>query len=293
MEFKKEFQDPKFWLALCPELTLTNESILEKLNHSKETPVAQAESNEAWEQCKELINEDGYFVYDSFFSPELINRLSDCFDRLAAAEILPAFCFVYDEFWELLIHLQPLFSDLIGEHALLPAVWAWFVKFDNQTGFSPHRDQVRETSVDDEDHLDYLTIWIPLTDLDHLSSCICVLPASLDPDYEEGTSRVTVENLQDVRCLQASKGSVFCWTVCLAHWGTKQASQGTPRKSVGFFVQRSEAECFVPPPLDFCQPFPLAQRLSVIGQQIIDYSRDGDEDLLNQAAALVKLGSKE
>jgi hypothetical protein len=43
----------------------------------------------------------------------------------------------------------------------------------------------------------------------------------------------------------------------------------------------------VPPPMDFSNPFSLKQRLSVIGQQIIDYSREADEAMLNLAASLI------
>jgi len=281
-ETTEKLADAVFWKSLCPELNLTQDVGLESLSSTK-IPLRPDD----WEQCKELINTDAYFAYDSFYRAELIEKLADCFDLLKAEGILPIFCFVYDEFWDLLLQLRPMMSDLIGEHELLPAVWAWFVEYENQTGFAPHRDQVRETSVDDEDHLDYLTIWIPLTDLSHLSSCICVLPASLDPDYEDGVSRVCVENMQDVRTLQGKKGSVLCWTACLAHWGTKQSEFGDPRKSVGFFVQRSDAEIMVPPPMDFSKPFNLSQRLSVIGQQIIDYSREADEAMLNLAASLI------
>ena len=48
-----------------------------------------------------------------------------------------------------------------------------------------------------------------VVDLNHLSSHMCVLPASGDPDYEDCTKEIRVENLQDVRALQGSAGSVF------------------------------------------------------------------------------------
>ena len=287
-EMLDKLADAKFWRNLCPELNLTETTPLENLAGAQTTEAVKIRDDD-WQQCKELINTDAYFSYESFFPHDLIERLAICFDRLRQENILPIFCFMYDEFWDLLLQLKPMMSDLIGDHKLLPAVWAWFVEYENQTGFSPHRDQVRETSVDDEDHLDYLTIWIPLTDLNHLSSCICVLPASLDPDYEDGNSRVCVENLQDVRTLQVKKGSVLCWTACLAHWGTKQSEFGDPRKSVGFFVQRSDAEIMVEPPMDFSKPFSLKERLGLIGQQIIDYSREADESLLNLAGELTHL----
>ena len=185
-----------------------------------------------------------------------------------------------------MLQLDPLLSDLVDEYWLLPAVWAWHVTPDKQTAFSPHRDQIREVAVDDEDHLDYLTIWIPLTDLNHLSSSICVLPASLDPDYDAGEAGVRVEDLQNVRSLQGKRGSVFCWATGLAHWGTRQSEFGQPRMSVGLYIQNPEAECLDPPPLDFTKPFSLDQRLQLIGQQIVNYSREADSELLKLAGEL-------
>lgn len=285
----EKYQDVEFWRDLCPGLSITEDKSLgAHSSYGKNKSIRAGD----WEQCKDLINNEGYFAYESWFDPELIDRLAECLRQLEKHEILPAFCFVYDEFWELMLRLDPLLSDLLGEYWLLPAVWAWHVKPENQTAFTPHRDQVREAAIDDDDHLDYLTIWIPLTDLNHLSSCICVLPASADPDYDSGTDRVAVENLQDIRTLQGKRGSVFCWTTGLVHWGTKQSQQGTPRISVGLYVQNPEAECFDPPPMDFTNPFSLQQRISLVGQQIIDYARGANNDLLRLASSLIELSGE-
>lgn len=275
--------NPKFWQTICPELTITENTPLSGISSfGDEIEIRQ----DAWETCKSTIHRDAYFVYDSYFHPDLIDRLAGCLRAIDEAGYPVVFCFVYDEFWQLLLQLDPLLSDLLDDYQLLPAVWTWFVRHDNQTAFAPHRDGVRDVSVDDDEHLDYLTIWIPLTDLNHLSSSISILPASVDPDYDKGTSEVRVKNLQDVKSLQAKKGSVLCWTIGLAHWGTCQSEWGEPRMSVGYFVQHEDADCLVPPPLDFDQPFTLLQRIALIGQQILDYSRDADPSLLEFAERL-------
>lgn len=285
----EKFFSQKFWEELCPHLTISSDTLLSGSTRDCTQPRRESD----WEQSKELINEDGYFVYESWFEPEFIDGLAECFEKLQNEKLLPVFCFVYDEFWELFLHLEPLLTDLVDEYWLLPAVWAWHVTPEKQTAFSPHRDQVRDADVDDDDHLDYLTIWIPLTDLNHLSSSICVLPASLDPDYDADTAAVRVEDLQNVRSLQGPRGSVFCWTTGLAHWGTRQSDFGPPRVSVGLYIQNPEAECLDPPPMDFSKPFSLEQRLSLIGQQIIDYARDADPELLEFASALCQRGSRD
>ena len=81
----------------------------------------------------------------------------------------------------------------------------------------------------------------------------------------------------------------MCWPPGLAHWGTKQTRFGEPRMSVGCFVQKSDADVLVPPPLDLENPLSLVQRLNIIGQQIIDYSREASEEDLKMAQQLVEL----
>ncbi len=281
-----ELKNIEFWRLLCPDMSITESESLQIISTlGKDLELRSSD----WSVCKTVISEDGYFAYDGWFDAQLIDRLSDCFERLDSKKIPCVFAFVYDEFWDLVLQLDPLLKDLIGDYDILPAVWSWLVRATNQTAFSPHRDQVRDVLIEDEDHLDYLTIWIPLTDLDHLSSSIGVFPASLDPDYEDATPDIRIENMQDIRSLQGKRGSVFCWTTQLAHWGTKQSPHGPPRMSVGYFVQRAGAELVEDdPPMDLSKPLSVKQRLSIVGQQIINYSREADDDLLRIAAALIK-----
>ena len=283
----ESIQTEAFWTALCPELSIANQPLAELSDWGQ----SRSLDEETWATCQQTIAEDGYFAYDGWFDERQIDRMATCFLALEAQGIHPVFAFVYDEFWDLLMQLDPLFSDLLDDYECLPAVWSWFVRPDNQSAFKPHRDQVREVDIDDEEHLDYLTIWIPLTNLNHLSSAICVLPASLDPNYESCTAEIQVENLQDVRSLQGKRGSVFCWTTQLAHWGTRQSSHGAPRMSVGYYLKRTEAENLEEEaPLDFTSPLSLQQRLSIIGQQIKNYSRTASQDELEFAEQLISLG---
>lgn len=279
----KQLQDPEFWRHRCPDLRVSESMALEELC-PQTCPTIQPEH---WETCQITIHQDGYFAYDGWFAAELIDRLADCFDRLEEVGLPPAFCFVFDEAWILIQQLAPLLDELVADYCFLPAMWAWHVTSETQTAFAPHRDQVRDVGTEDDEHLDYLTFWIPLTDLNHLSSCISVLPASADPDYDQGTTETTIHNLQDVRTLQGSKGSVFCWATGLIHWGTKQSSLGEPRKSIGIYTQNPESECYDPPPIDLTQAYSLSQRLAMIGQQIYNYSRGADEKLLSVANQLL------
>lgn len=279
------YLDISFWQSICPHLTITEGSPIRPPLDPKDLRIRESD----WLLCKQLIREDGYFAYESYFETELTDRLAEGLRTMDKKGIPPVFSFLYDEYWQVLQLLDPLLSDLLGAYKLLPAVWSWLVKSTEQTGFSPHRDVTRETSIENPNHLDYLTVWIPLTDLNHLSSSIFVLPASLDPRYDQNTQRTDVDNLQDIRSLQAPKGSVLAWAVGLAHWGSTQSKHGDPRMSIGYYVQKAEADCVDGPPIDLEVPFPLRQRLSIVGDQILSYSRDRDMDLINFAKSLVDL----
>ena len=60
--------------------------------------------------------------------------------------------------------------------------------------------------------------------------------------------------------------------------------------SVGYYLKRTEAENLEEEdPLDFSEPLSLNQRLSIIGQQIQNYSRSASSDELKFAKRLVDL----
>jgi hypothetical protein len=52
-------------------------------------------------------------------------------------------------------------------------------------------------------------------------------------------------------------------------------------------VQNPEAECFDSPPIDYSSPYDLRARLSIIGKQIINYSREADDTVLKLAQGLI------
>jgi hypothetical protein len=274
-----------FWRSLCPDLTIREDaSIRQRASDRTRTSLRERD----WSLCRQLIHEDGYFAYEAFFAAEYVDRLANGLAQLDRRGIPPVFCFLYDEFWEVPLGVEPMLADLLGDHLVLPAVWAWIVKSTDPTAFEPHRDWTRPTSLQDPNHLDYLTLWIPLTDLSHLTSNIFLLPASLDANYDQNTRRVSVDNLQDIRCLQVPCGSVLGWAVGLAHWGSKQSRHGRPRMSVGYYVQKSSVECVDGPPIDLNAAFSFQQRLNLIGHQILNYSRDRGNALIEFAKRLVE-----
>ena len=89
-----QFKKLEYWQSLCPELTITEpEPLTEISSFGKNLELRTGD----WEVCKDLINQDGYFAYDSWYQRDLIDRLSKSFATLDAQGIPCVFAFVYDE----------------------------------------------------------------------------------------------------------------------------------------------------------------------------------------------------
>ena len=275
-----QFDQPEFWHRLIPELTI-EESV--PLAETSTFGTTLELSPDHWEPAQRCLQEQGYLAYPGWLHPSLMDQLAAAFLTLERNDLPTIFAFVYDQFWDVLLQLDPLLSELIDDYELPAAIWTWLVRPENGTAFPPHRDQIRDAGLGDDEHLDYLTLWIPLTDLNHASSNICVVPASVDPDYGQGINRTRIDDLQSIRCLQGPRGSVFAWTTGLIHWGTAQLDPSCPRMSIGACVQSPDAYCYDPPLLSFYEPFPLADRLAIVARQIINYAPRMDSDWLQWA----------
>ena len=67
-----QLRQPEFWEKLCPDLTVS--SAIEPASGQLTLPLRDQD----WQQCKDLINEDAYFAYDSWFDTGYIDRLASC-----------------------------------------------------------------------------------------------------------------------------------------------------------------------------------------------------------------------
>lgn len=85
----------------------------------------------------------------------------------------------------------------------------------------------------------YTTVWIPLTEASPQTSCLYVIPRSLDPGYMDGDKEADnplsaaiqhSTDFQKILALPAIPGSIVAFSHRLLHWGSKplESIPGTP-----------------------------------------------------------------
>jgi hypothetical protein len=260
--------DAGFWRELSPELTIEGHAA---------APLAKLPDAAS---VLRILRDEGYINTRDVFDPTDIARLCEGVRRLHTCGIPPVFAFAYDEYWQIFRSLKPFLSNVLGgDYRMLPDLWAWFVPPSNQAaGWVPHRDRAVPTLQPDNTP-NSLTVWIPLTDATPLNGCMYVLPARFDPDLH--TPSVSAknefffagENVQNIRALPATAGSLLAWNQSLVHWGSRASDLGAePRCSIALQFQRGDI-----PPLESALRNPhtlpsLHERIGLIGRLITVFS---------------------
>jgi len=194
-------------------------------------------------------------------------------DELVQQNLPPVFAFVYDEFWRLRQRLTSLLTAILGEGYLqLPDLWAWYLPpVDGYAGWGQHRDRLAKMLCPNGMPT-ALTLWLPLTDATPANGCMYMIPASQDPNYPEQLQSNEITNLQSVRALPAPAGSVLGWNQNVLHWGGRSSSKAIlPRISIAWEFQRDDIPAQRSPILSPISLLTFPQRLTLIGQQIVQY----------------------
>jgi ectoine hydroxylase-related dioxygenase (phytanoyl-CoA dioxygenase family) len=276
----ERFQDPTFWLELNSGLSIAPNP--QPWSTLKFSPERLAEINAE-------LRTDGYFQLESLLPEIEVFLMAVGIESLFEADIPPIFAFVYDEYWQVYTRLATLLSGVLGDgYCQLPSFWAWYVTQDPQdSGWGPHRDRMRQPVLQPDHSPNILTVWLPLSDATPLNGCMYVLPASADPNYlssqlaneadsKEEASRKGImhvaHNLQSIRALPATAGSILGWTHVLFHWGSRSSRKAeTPRISLSVEFQRGDIASFDGSLLDPLVLPSFPQRLRLIAQQILKY----------------------
>ena len=106
--------------------------------------------------------------------------------------------------------MSPVFGD---NYRMIDNQWAWnFPPDPGSSGFPPHRDGgdvdydwfPEGTTLRDNGLPLLATIWIPLTDVTPLNTCMYLLPISKDPHAPDNLDDLSIqqESIQDIRALQ-------------------------------------------------------------------------------------------
>jgi hypothetical protein len=185
------------------------------------------------------------------------------------------------------------------EYRVLPAFWAWYVvPTESQAGWAPHRDRTGSLLRAD-DSPESLTVWLPLTEATPLNGCMYVYPAHLeDRSRASQTAVLAGAQLQHIRALPATPGSLLAWNQQLLHWGGRASRLATePRCSIALEFQRGDGPPFENPLIHPEQLPSFHLRLGLSGKLLLKYApfhRFDSPELRALAVALAwKFGPKD
>jgi hypothetical protein len=267
-----DVRDPEFWRRLNPGLTIS-----ERPMAAAPAPLAVDQSTTA--RAARQIVDEGYFQTPPVVPVERLAALRAGAGRVVDAGFPPGFACVYDEFYQAFQGLEPLFTPLLGERYLmvLQGLWTYVVPagdpaYRQWTTVAPHRDTLGpDARVVARQMPGIINVWIPLTDVSTLDSCIYVVPAPGDPDYHSSDRRIRPDRfrLQDVRALPAARGSVLGWTTHLVHWGSRSSAFAAgPRMAITVYFQRRDAAPMHAATVELGAPIPFGARLEWIARSL-------------------------
>jgi hypothetical protein len=257
--------DPTTWMEMHPTLSVADPRRMNDLQ------LFDLDDNGSRALNQQLVRE-GYFHIPQLPWNLPLPAMVQAIAGLRSRGLVPPFCFMYDEFWLMFFKVHRILGHLLGDYAMLPEFWAWFVDPKaGDSGWSPHRDKNRDSLFPDG-RPKSPTVWMPLTETTPLNGCIYVVPAHLDPTYNTPDEKEYRFAYQDIRALPGPAGGLFVWTSEIMHWGSRSSPLAAgPRVSLAFEFQRAD----VPPmnrplirPMTFLS---MHQRLVLISKQILQY----------------------
>ena len=229
-----EFTKIKFWKKLNPELSITPSPF-------KQQPSDVEISGEAAKQCLQQVIDEGHFCTDALIPYDEVKLLADAIQKIVDIGLPPAFIYVYDEAWQIFRRLSQIVEPILDEDykITIAGMWAWYIDKDGE-GFTIHRDMFSKSFLEDG-RPEHLTVWIPLTDVTTLNSCMHVLPTNLDPNFPDNLHKLEITNVNHIRALPAKAGSIIAWNANTGHWGTKASKWATnPRISIAMDFSRAD-----------------------------------------------------
>lgn len=256
----KEATNLEFWRELNPQLSV------------EKTADAPRPAMPDPDLLFAQIRHEGYVNEPGVLPAEWIERLRTGVGRLHERGIPPVFAFIYDEAWLTFRSLAPFLGRVLGDdYRVLPAFWAWYVApSESSAGWAPHCDR-SNSELRADNSPDSLTVWLPLTEATPLNGCMYVYPFHLDNRPSGGAVLEGVQ-LQHIRALPATPGSLLAWHQRLLHWGGRASQLATtPRCSLALEFQRGDLAPFESPLIEPGAIPSFSARLGLIGKLMCKY----------------------
>jgi hypothetical protein len=252
-----------FWQNFAPEMHI--ESL--KTNEFIEVP------NNVLDIAKKNLNSEGYFQMKQEITELETQAYANLIKRLVSLNILPVFCYVFDEFWLIQAKAKNLINSILGEnYRIRPCLWAWHLNPANEeAGWKPHRDGNID-SLNPDLSPRVLSLWIPLTDANPLNGCMYMVPMNRE-SQEPHRAKGMDFNLPDVRALPAQAGDMLIWNHWVIHWGAQASKRAAEaRISLGFELEAKGSNIINAPLLDPLELPSFEDRLKIIAYQIHQYT---------------------
>jgi hypothetical protein len=282
-------RDPDHWRRLAPQLTIG-----EGVPPGSRCAIADADLR----RVREEVVREGYFRLEDVLPVALVGAMHDAVERLRAQRLPPVFLFLYDEPWTMGARLAALVEALLaGPYAQVAGFWVWHLDAQREAaGWPPHRD-LGPHALYEGGAPKIITFWVPLTEATPDNGCMYMLPRHLD----DARGGLAPADLQSIRALPARPGTVLGWAHDVLHWSGRSSRRSRANR-VSFAIEFQRTDVGEPlldgPPytepfLDPGAPPSFAERLSLVGQQILLYSTryQMPEALVRLAHGLVKDGA--
>ncbi|MBS2037066.1 phytanoyl-CoA dioxygenase family protein [bacterium] len=257
-----------FWRSLNPQLHLTDTPFS---GPAQPYSVEPAQVSQALEQ----VCQEGYLQTAPAIPTQLCEALAQGVLNIIAAGLHPIYVSLYDEYWQILRNLAPIFGPVLGDGYLpLGDFWCWCISQETSgSGWGAHRDYQFKSNATRQDGRPLLvTAWLPFTDTDPLNGCMYLVPQDRDEFIPDRLDQLGFKNPQDLRALPARAGSVLAWNQYVQHWGGRYSRWAKgPRIATGVYLQSGDVEPFVGKVVHFDQPLLPATRLGFIASNILNY----------------------
>lgn len=258
----EEFCSASFWRAFAPSLHIGG---VER--------GAPTEPQQSYARLSKRMQRDGYLGDSDARLQSLAPLIGQMVKKLVRFNLPPVLVWVYDEPWECFRRLESVIGHFLGaDYKILPDFWAWHVDpQNNEAGWGPHRDKSTGSLAADGAPLS-LTCWIPLSEANPLNSCMYVVPAYLDPNYNKGVGP-DLQHAHFARALPAKPGDFLIWNQAILHWGGLSSEFGDePRMSMALEFQRGDIAPFRQPLSDREALPSFSDRVRLITRQILQYT---------------------
>ena len=267
LNIQENLSSRNYWQSFAPDFHIQDSDFWAAKQAFPVSPELKTEMNDY------MVNEGIYKIDKSVINYDP-SAYATLVKKLASANLLPVFAFMYDEFWLLQAQAKNAMEAVLGpKYTLRPCMWVWHLDPQKEeAGWRQHRDGGID-SLHEDLRPKVLSLWIPITDTDPLNGCMYAKPMNREEVNIETNKRTSIENLQEMQALPADAGDMYIWNFWVLHWGSRASKRAKePRISVAFELEEEGSNLIEAPLMDPMRLPSYEERLRIIAYQIKQYT---------------------